>query len=68
MDIVEFAEKVLGIELDEWQKITLQKLAKVPRGTKVLILPPKRALYYEGIIAIRNAILENKGGDPHIHG
>jgi hypothetical protein len=68
MDIVEFAEKILGAELNDWQKITLQRLSKVPSGTKVLILPPKRALYYEGIVAIRDAILENKGGDPRAHG
>lgn len=68
MDIVEFAEKVLGVELNEWQKIILRRLYELPKDQKILILPPKRSLYYEGIVAARNALFENEGGNNNVHG
>lgn len=38
MDIVEFAEKVIGTELHEWQKEYLQLLYKVSRDQPVYII------------------------------
>lgn len=35
MDIVEFAEKELGIELLDYQKELLRKIASLPKGSRV---------------------------------
>ena len=66
MDILEFVEKVIGVELYEWQKKILKELASIPPDRKVLILPPSRSLYYNGIIALWRAMFEggsNATGD-----
>lgn len=36
MDIAEFAEKVLGVKLSEYQKVMIRKMEKLPRDTKLL--------------------------------
>lgn len=56
MDIIEYAEKVLGVELSEWQKKILIKLESMPPDQKILILPPRRSLYYRGIITACEAL------------
>lgn len=61
MDILEFAEKVIGVELYEWQKKILKELASIPPDRKVLILPPSRSLYYNGIIALWRAAMFEGG-------
>lgn len=65
MDILEFVEKVIGVELNEWQKKILKELASIPPDRKVLILPPSRSLYYNGIIALWRAMFE---GGPNATG
>lgn len=62
MDIVEFTEKVLGVQLNEWQKKILKELASIPPDRKVLILPPSRRSYYNGIVASYKSMLE---GEPN---
>lgn len=39
MDIIEFAEKVCGIELLPYQKEFLKKLESLPRDQKLICLP-----------------------------
>lgn len=65
MDILEFVEKVIGVELNECQKKILKELASIPPDRKVLILPPSRSLYYNGIIALCRAMFE---GGPNATG
>ena len=36
MDIVEYAEKVFGIELLEYQKILLRKLSLLPKDSRLI--------------------------------
>ncbi|MBQ8237890.1 MAG: hypothetical protein IJZ39_07080 [Oscillospiraceae bacterium] len=65
MDILEFVEKVIGVELNEWQKKILKELASLPPDRRVLILPPSRRSYYNGIIALWRAMFE---GGPNATG
>lgn len=37
MDIVEFAEKFMNVELKEWQKKHIRFLEKLPRGAKIVM-------------------------------
>ena len=46
MDIVEFAESVMNIELKEWQKEHLRILEKLPRGAKIIMGPRGRVYIY----------------------
>lgn len=41
MDIVEFAEKFLNVELQEWQKIHLRTLDKLGKDADVRIIMPR---------------------------
>ena len=36
MDVVEFAEKVIGIELLEYQKVILMEMEKLPRDAQLV--------------------------------
>lgn len=41
MDIVEFAEKFMGVELMEWQKIHLRTLDRLGKDADVRIVMPR---------------------------
>ena len=41
MDIIEFAEKICGIELLPSQKEFLKKLESMPRDQRIIWLPPR---------------------------
>ena len=46
MDIVEFAEKFMGVELCCWQKEHLRLLDKLPRGARIVMAKPGRVYIY----------------------
>lgn len=46
-DIVEFAEKHCGIELLECQKELLRKVEQLPPGERLVVMPPRRQLYFD---------------------
>lgn len=46
MDIVEFAEKFMNVELKEWQKQHIRILEKLPRGAKIVMAPRGRVYIY----------------------
>ena len=46
MDIVEFAEKFMNIELKDWQKEHIRMLEKLPRGAKIVMAPRGRVYIY----------------------
>lgn len=46
MDIVEFAEKFMNVELKEWQKKHIRILEKMPRGAKIVMAPRGRVYIY----------------------
>ena len=46
MDMVEFAEKIMGVELKEWQKLHIRALEKLPRGAKIVMAPRGRVYFY----------------------
>ena len=46
MDMVEFAEKFMNIELKEWQKSHIRALEKLPRGAKIVMGPRGRVYFY----------------------
>ena len=46
MDIVEFAERFMNVELKEWQKTHIRILDKLPRGAKILMAPHGRVYIY----------------------
>lgn len=48
-DIVEFAEKHCGIELLECQKELLRKVEQLPPGERLVVMPPRRQLYFDGL-------------------
>lgn len=37
MDIVDFAEKFMNVELKEWQREHIRALEKLPRGAKIVM-------------------------------
>ena len=43
MDMVEFAEKFMNVELLDWQKKHIQFLEKLPPDTDIRIVMPKNA-------------------------
>lgn len=43
MDIVEFAEKFMNIELQEWQKIHLRTLDRLGKDADIRIVMPRHA-------------------------
>ena len=46
MDIIEFAEKFMGVELQEWQKAHLRILEKLPPDTDVRIVMGRHGKVY----------------------
>lgn len=46
MDIVEFAERFMGVELQEWQKEHIRILEKLPRGARIVMAPRGRVYIY----------------------
>ncbi|MBO5319019.1 MAG: hypothetical protein J6B01_04935 [Ruminococcus sp.] len=42
MDIVEFAEKIMGVELLDYQKKMLVEFSKLPPGARLAYLPSGR--------------------------
>ena len=46
MDMVEFVEKFMNIELQEWQKKYIRILEKLPRGAKIVMAPRGRVYIY----------------------
>jgi hypothetical protein len=46
MDIVEFAEKFMGVELQEWQKTNLRVLEKLPPNTDIRIVMGRHGKVY----------------------
>lgn len=55
MDIVEFAERFMGIELQEWQKEHIRVLEKIHRGAKIVMAPNGRVYFYVDQIVKENA-------------
>lgn len=46
MDIVEFAEKICGAELYEWQKLYLKKLYELQsKGDVRIVMGPRNRVY-----------------------
>lgn len=41
MDIIEFAEKICGIELLPYQKELLKKFESLPKGERFICFPPR---------------------------
>lgn len=50
MDIVEFAEKFLNVELQEWQKNHLRLLDKTCRDANIRVVIPKSAGRHQAYI------------------
>lgn len=46
MDVVEFAEKFMDVELKEWQKEQIRILEKLPRGARIVMAPRGRVYIY----------------------
>ena len=46
MDMIEFAEKFMNVELKEWQKEHLRVLEKLPRGAKIVMAPHGQVYIY----------------------
>lgn len=46
MDIVEFAERFMGVELEEWQKAHLRILDRLPQDAKITMAPNGRVYIY----------------------
>lgn len=57
MDIVEFAERFMGVELKEWQKEHLRILEKLPRDAKIVMAPRGRVYVY-----MNQTVKENANG------
>lgn len=46
MDMVEFVEKFMNVELQEWQREHIRILEKLPRGAKIIMAPRGRVYIY----------------------
>lgn len=46
MDMIEFAEKFMNVELKEWQKSHIRVLEKLPHGAKIVMTPRGRVYFY----------------------
>ena len=46
MDIIEFVERFMNVELREWQKEHIRILEKLPRGARIVMAPRGRVYIY----------------------
>ena len=65
MDIVEFAEKFMNVQLPEWQKKHLRLLDKSGKDAKVYICMPKNAGRHQALIHINNTKELLSNGTPN---
>lgn len=55
MDIVEFAEKFMNIELTEWQKIHLRNLDKLGKDASIRVVMPRHMGRHQAYIYMNQA-------------
>ena len=63
MDIVEYAEKMIGIELFEYQKIMLRRLSNLSPDKKIYICMPHRcgsSIYLEHLEELSKIIFSKE--------